>query len=409
MTRKKPSSASKPDAPFARIVAGAKTDDAQLRALEAAAQREVALPAEALVVGEPITAVAIGYPGHPRAGLMLAGVRGERRFSVGLADVVFAEGSQGARFVSLYRAWLGLGELAHHERAVGAAAAGRAKATSGDLVIGVPIELVVLACKQNALRCRVLGTAREVTLRTAVQDEVPGSILTVTPKKQWTHERHPYVSGDVQGTRFAVAALGLTPLALHEQGDWDPVNDYWGEEGEPIEAWAKPIIARGKRPMFEMEQVLPGVDPEDFESDPILEAAELREAGDPRGAYDRLMKLLERDLRCLDAHSHLGNFEFERRPKQALAHYEVGVSIGALSLGQDFAGVLPWGLIDNRPFLRCLNGAGLCAWRLRDIRAARALFTQMLWLNPNDNQGARFNLAAIEASRTWEELEGDEP
>lgn len=105
MTRKKPSPMGKPNTPFARIFAGAETDDAQLRALEAAAQREVALPAEALVVGEPITAVAIGYPGHPRAGLILACSRGERRFSVGLADVVFPEGSPGARFVSLYRAW----------------------------------------------------------------------------------------------------------------------------------------------------------------------------------------------------------------------------------------------------------------------------------------------------------------
>jgi hypothetical protein len=30
-----------------------------------------------------------------------------------------------------------------------------------------------------------------------------------------------------------------------------------------------------------------------------------------------------------------------------LAHYEVGVRIGDLSLGSD--GVLPWGLVDNRP------------------------------------------------------------
>jgi hypothetical protein len=32
----------------------------------------------------------------------------------------------------------------------------------------------------------------------------------------------------------------------------------------------------------------------------------------------------------------------------------------------------------------------------------------MLWLNPTDNQGARFNLAAIEAGKTWEEVEGDD-
>jgi hypothetical protein len=83
----KPTVANTPDAPFARIVAGARTEDQQLRALEAAAQNEVALPAEAFVVGEPVTATAITYSGQPRAGLTLWGVRGDRRFSVSLADV----------------------------------------------------------------------------------------------------------------------------------------------------------------------------------------------------------------------------------------------------------------------------------------------------------------------------------
>ena len=60
---------------------------------------------------------------------------------------------------------------------------------------------------------------------------------------------------------------------------WDPNEEYWGEDGEPIEDWAKPIIACGPRPMFEMEQVLPGCDPDDFDSDPVLLANALRERG----------------------------------------------------------------------------------------------------------------------------------
>jgi len=32
----------------------------------------------------------------------------------------------------------------------------------------------------------------------------------------------------------------------------------------------------------------------------------------------------------------------------------------------------------------------------------------MLWLNPSDHQGARFNLANVEAGRSWEECEGAE-
>ena len=404
----KPTVANTPGAPFARIVAGAKTEDQQLRALEAAAQREVALPADAFVVGEPVTAAAITYSGHPRAGLTLWGVRGDRRFSVGLADVAFTPGSAGARFVSLYRAWLGFGELSSDPEPYSATPATQHKVTNDDILVGSPVELIVLACKSNALRCRLLGTAREVTLRTAVRDEVPGGIITVLPTKQWTHARHAYLAGNVLSIRADVEALGFPPLALHEQGEWDPETEYWGEAGEPIEEWAKPIIARGKRAMFEMEQVLPGADPEDFDSDPIVEASELNAAGDRAGARQVLMKLLAQDLRCLDAHAHLGNFAFDRSPIEAQRHYEIGMSIGAFSLGRKFDGVLAWGLIDNRPFLRCLHGVGLCSWRSGIAREAAAVFRKMLWLNPSDNQGARFNLAAVEAGKTWEEMAGDE-
>jgi hypothetical protein len=124
--------------------------------------------------------------------------------------------------------------------------------------------------------------------------------------------------------------------------------------------------------MFEMEQVLPGSDPEDFDTDPIVEANELKEMGDTEGAQEILSKMLEADLRCLDAHAHLGNMLFRTSPHWALSHFEVGVGIGELSLGADFDGVLAWGLIDNRPFLRCMQGYGLCLWRLeRWEQAAR--------------------------------------
>ena len=153
--------------------------------------------------------------------------------------------------------------------------------------------------------------------------------------------------------------------------------------------------------MFEMEQVLPGADPDDFDSDPILEAAELKDAGDTAGARDILAGMLEADLRCLDAHAHLGNLLFPHSPHWAINHYEVGVRIGELSLGDDFDGVLAWGLIDNRPFLRCMQGYGLCLWRLERWEEAEHLFRRMLWLNPSDNQGIRFLLPDVQAREPW--------
>lgn len=107
----KPSAASDPRALFARIVAGAKTEDQQLRAFEAAAAREIAFPVNAFVIGEPVEVVSVHYSGHPRAGITAQCRRDGNVYPVGLADVVFLPGSDGARFVSLYRAWLGLDEL----------------------------------------------------------------------------------------------------------------------------------------------------------------------------------------------------------------------------------------------------------------------------------------------------------
>jgi hypothetical protein len=49
-------------------------------------------------------------------------------------------------------------------------------------------------------------------------------------------------------------------------------------------------------------------------------------------------------------------------PNDALRHYEAGFRIGEPSLSGAFDyGLLPWGWIDNRPFLQCMHGYG-CAF-----------------------------------------------
>src|SRR5581483_8930591 len=83
----------------------------------------------------------------------------------------------------------------------------------------------------------------------------------------------------------------------------------------------------------------------------------------------------------------LGNLLFDAIPGDATRHYEVGVRIGELSLGEAFDGVLPWSLVDNRPSLRCLNGYGLCLWRLGRLDEAARVFDRMLWMNPSDKPG----------------------
>ena len=283
------------------------------------------------------------------------------------------------------------------------------RAVIADVPLGLPVDLVVLATKTTGATCRLQGREGVLTWHADLRlDVVPGRILTVQPARVWSHNGNTYLSGEQLANRSDAAALDLVPLALNDWGPWDPKGQYWGEEGEPLARWARPIIARGPRPSFELEACLPGNDPEDWDSDPIHEAIDLWHAGKPVPALRMLEAVCQADLRCLDAHAHLGSFVFDRWPARALLHYQVGVDIGRLSLGPDFDGVLPWGCLDNRPFLRCLHGYGLCLWRLGFFREAKDVFERMLWMNPSDNQGVRFILPEVRAKRDWQDFTDEE-
>jgi len=383
------------------IVVDADGDDEQLRAFSQAMEDDLDLPADAFVVGEHVAVQEIHYDGNVRRGLT-ARVRREdgTEYRLAAGDVAFPEGSRGADCVAAYRTWLGV------EPYPRVSMPKRPKATDDDLDMDKKADLIALAVKGNAISCRILGGNRVLTLRPAARwHVVPGEIITVTPRKKWRYAGHPYISGEISSSRLDIKALGLIPLRLENVGMWDPEEHYWGEADEPIAPWEKRIIKRGPRPQYEMEQVLPGENPDNFDTDPIIDAADLHHAGDWRQAERILMDILAADLRCLDAHNHLGTFAFPHNPEMAIRHYDIGVKIGELSLGKDFTGLLPWGFINNRPFLRCLHGYGLCLWRLGRIREAEKVFTRMLWLNPSDNQGERFNLANVQAGNAWREGE----
>ncbi len=383
------------------ITVDAYGEDEQLWAFRQAFVDTVALPAEGSVVGEAVLVIAFDYDGNELRGLTAkCRAANGTEHVVAAADVIMAPGSEGSRYLAAYRKWMG---LVPYPRATPSK---QSKDRQEGKRATEAVELAVLSLKQKAARCRLLSTGDEITLRaTRLWEVVPGEIAVIRPHKQWTYAGNPYLSGKIESTRIEVGALDLVPLKLEARGVFDPAQQYWGEEGEPIEDWARPIIARGRRPQFEMEQVLPGMesDDPDPDADPIGQAVDHNDAGDREGAYKILMDLCQADLRCLDAHAHLGNVVFDGRPEDAIRHYEVGFRIGELSLGEDFESVLPWGCIDNRPFLRCMHGFGLCLWRLRRFAEAGRILKRMLWLNPSDNQGVRFLVDEVRAKMVWEE------
>lgn len=273
------------------------------------------------------------------------------------------------------------------------------------------IELAVLAVRDGAANCKIIKTNEKIILRLSSYQLfkiAPGEIATIDLKKQWIFGNNKYISGKLINHRIDIPALNLTPLKLEKFDYWDPreafeeERDEYDEIIEETDEYYKAIIEAGKRPCYEMEQVVPG--DTDLDADgPILDAIYYKDIGEVGAGQDILMDEIIMDLRYLDAHAHLGNFVFDSWPEKAILHYNVGMKIGELSLPEDFNEVLLWAHLDNRPFFRCLHGYGLCLWRLGRFKEAEKVFERMLWLNPPDNQGARFNIYLVKDKKPWRE------
>jgi tetratricopeptide (TPR) repeat protein len=109
----------------------------------------------------------------------------------------------------------------------------------------------------------------------------------------------------------------------------------------------------------------------------------------------------ERSLRLLldgypefiDAYHHLAMILDEtRRYKEARQVWENAVIIGKSAFPKTEKRVrlrLPWGILDNRPFLRVYHSWGLQLIEEEKVTDALVVFNDILSMNPNDNQGIR--------------------
>lgn len=191
----------------------------------------------------------------------------------------------------------------------------------------------------------------------------------------------------------------ISPLKVFDRHLWK-LSDY--ELFEKNDKFSKEIYAEviklKDRPCWEMEQILPGIEAyADELNDPILEGIEIHEEVGFNAALEHFKKLITVDSRCLDAYAHMGHmyFHLDRQSHYSTAksYYKQGVAIALQAIGNRLNDVFLWGIINNRPFLRCLEGFGLCLLKQNKIDDALDVFRQMLLLNPLDNQGVRFMIA----------------
>ncbi|MHB1445037.1 MAG: hypothetical protein ACYCZV_05165 [Acidimicrobiales bacterium] len=281
-------------------------------------------------------------------------------------------------------------------------------------IVGTPVE-VVRVVFEGAERQGLTAECRRggERYRVSLADLIPGPVtmktyLLLSAYRRWLGlpaldgpEPSPVKAWVYQPVASRPAGLAH-PLALQPMGEWDPEDHYSGEDDGERHPLVEAMIAAGPRPEFEMEQVIPGSDPEDWDTDPVTEAADLRRAGYDREATNILEGLIAEDERCIDAWVHLGNIAFDAKgPKAALELYNTAVAIGEQSLPEGFIGLLPWGLVDNRPFLRGLHGLGLCAWRQRRWDAAEVIFTNRAWIDGGTRWDSVWCLDQVYARRRW--------
>jgi len=88
--------------------------------------------------------------------------------------------------------------------------------------------------------------------------------------------------------------------------------------------------------------------------------------------------------------------ELEPKPYRKLEWMEQGTAAGRRAVGEtyfkEFKGAF-WRVIETRPCMRAYAAVAEVSWALGDRAGAIAIYTEMLCLNPGDNQGVRHLLA----------------
>ncbi len=147
---------------------------------------------------------------------------------------------------------------------------------------------------------------------------------------------------------------------------------------------------------FIQQMLATGGIPEDVPQTPLDQAQELiyqalEATGKRRVTLARKALTLSPD--CADAYVLLA--EATRDPLEAKAHYEQGVEAGERALGprpfkEDIGHF--WGIMETRPYMRARQGLAEVLWVLGKRQDAIGHATDLLRLNPGDNQGIRYLL-----------------
>lgn len=185
----------------------------------------------------------------------------------------------------------------------------------------------------------------------------------------------------------------LAPLSLAKPSDAELVSRVRPSLLALRESVARLLISDPEeRPHQPPSRSLPSETTASFElaDQAFDEGMEFWWEGDRRSALKFFRRALKLDPQHADAHNHLGIACLDsRKLKEAERHFRAAIDGGALHLERDGARI-PWGIVENRPYLRGLGNLALALAEQRKWVEALAVHQRLLEINPDDNQGVRY-------------------
>jgi len=226
-------------------------------------------------------------------------------------------------------------------------------------------QYIVLKLNNMGYRTRELETGKIVSVQSAIDFKTfELDTITVEIEKEWEFKKTFFVAGTIIKSELILENIDIPPL------EYDKVNIH-GYEFKDYTGYGffRPNV------------------------DPIVEAIEM----EPKDRYDALGRLWEKLPQCIDALVQMGNMSFDstRAFRSAFNCYSGAIYIAEQRLPLDDEAQFLWNSLNNRPYLRALLGLTLWHWKNGDFDKAVVLADKILMLNPGDNQGARFILAAL--------------
>ena len=156
--------------------------------------------------------------------------------------------------------------------------------------------------------------------------------------------RSSYLSGEIQAIRIDVKALDLVPLGLAEMGMWDPRKSIGEKKTNPSRNGPSRLSFTAPAPCSRWNRCCPVKSLMILSMTPSPDQTISKMPASGQRRMEILMELCQEDLRCLDAHLHLGNLVFDHWPhKMPFDITRLALRIGELSLGNDFNSVLAVG------------------------------------------------------------------